>query len=264
MARDPLLCYGFDMTLAVPEHALRKKYRVMRRELDERGRRMWAASEAQLLGFGGVAAVSRATGLAESTIRLGRRELMAGRTKETRATPRRVRKSGGGRKPLTDHDPKLVAALDALVDPATRGDPMSPLRWTCKSTRRLAQSLRAQRHPVSHAKVGQLLDGMGYSLQSTRKSREGTSHPDRNAQFEYISQRVREFQRLGRPVVSVDTKKKELVGDFANKGQEYQPKGHPVPVRVHDFEDKQLGKAIPYGVYDLSANRGWVSVGMDH
>jgi hypothetical protein len=244
--------------------ALRRKYRVMSGELDERGRRIWAATEAQLLGFGGVAAVARATGLAESTIRVGQRELQTHRAPEVPTAGRRVRKPGAGRKPLVHHDPKLVGALDALVEPGSRGDPMSPLRWTCKSTRRLARALARQKHPVSHAKVGQLLDQMGYSLQATRKTREGTAHPDRNAQFEYISERVRAFQRLGQPVVSVDTKKKELVGDFANRGREYQPKGQPVPVRVHDFEDELLGKAIPYGVYDLSTNRGWVSVGIDH
>jgi hypothetical protein len=246
------------------EQAIRQKYEVMRRELDERGRRVWAASEAQLLGFGGVAAISRATGLAESTIRLGKRELRRDARRRAAAAERRVRRPGGGRKPLTQQDPQVMAALDALVDPVSRGDPRSPLRWTCKSTRRLAQALGEQQHPISHAKVGQLLDRMGYSLQATRKTREGAAHPDRNAQFEYISHRVRAFHRLGQPVVSVDTKKKELVGDFAQGGREYQPKGQPVPVRVHDFEDAQLGKAIPYGVYDLRANRGWVSVGIDH
>jgi len=175
-----------------------------------------------------------------------------------------VRRPGGGRKSLTHHDPQLVEALDALVEPGSRGDPMSPLRWTCKSTRRLAKALTQQKHPISHAKVGQLLDHLGYSLQATRKTREGASHPHRNAQFEYISQQVRAFQGRGQPVVSVDTKKKELVGDFANRGRAYRPKGQPLEVRVHDFEDPQLGKAIPYGVYDLRANQGWVSVGLDH
>jgi hypothetical protein len=234
-------------------------------ELDERGRRIWAALEANILGFGGVASIARVTGLAESTIRLGRHEL--GKAKPLSSSSganRRIRRPGGGRKPLVETDPGLVAALDALVEPGERGDPMSPLRWTCKSTRRLAKSLRQQQHPVSHVKVGQLLARMGYSLQGTRKTLEGASHPDRNDQFKYINEQVKTFQRLGSPVVSVDTKKKELVGDFANPGQEYQPKGRPVEVRIHDFADPQLGKAIPYGVYDLSANCGWVSVGVDH
>jgi hypothetical protein len=171
---------------------------------------------------------------------------------------------GGGRKPLTDKDSGLLSLLDSLVEPTARGDPMAPLRWTCKSTRRLAAELTRQNHAVSHTKVAQLLDYLGYSLQGTRKTMEGISHPDRNAQFEYINEQVKVFQGRDQPVVSVDTKKKELVGDFANKGREYQPKGQPEKVRVHDFADKELGKVIPYGVYDLTTNSGWVSVGIDH
>jgi Rhodopirellula transposase DDE domain len=243
---------------------VRRKYKAMSLELDERGRRIWAATEASLLGFGGVAAVAQATGLAESTIRLGKHELSLPRRGRAVPVERRVRRPGGGRKPLTEKDPVLVASLDGLVDPGSRGDPMSPLRWTCKSTRRLAKELRRQGHRASHAKIGELLDALGYSLQGTRKTREGASHPDRNAQFEHINERVKAFQREGQPVVSVDTKKKELVGDFANKGREYRRKGRPEPVRTHDFEDKQLGKGIPYGVYDMTANEGWVSVGVDH
>jgi hypothetical protein len=208
--------------------------------------------------------VARATGLAESTIRLGKREFNRNRTGRASPPERRVRQPGGGRKPLTEKDPALLESLDQLVDPNSRGHPMSPLRWTCKSTRRLAKELARSGHRASHAKIGELLDRQGYSLQGTRKSREGASHPDRNAPFEPINARVKAFQRQGQPVVSMDTKKKELVGDFANKGRAYRPKGQPEPVRTHDFEDKELGKGIPYGVYDMTANNGWVSVGMDH
>jgi DDE family transposase len=244
------------------EQTVRTKYQALKPELDERGRRVWAATEALSLGHGGVAAVARATGLAESTIRLGKREL-AKRSKGLKTT-RRLRHPGAGRKPLTTQDQDLLKALDALVEPTTRGDPMSPLRWSCKSTRRLAKELCREGHPVSHTKVGHLLKDLDYSLQATRKTREGASHPDRNAQFEYINARVKDFQQCGQPVVSVDTKKKERVGDFANGGREYQPKGSPERVRVYDFIDKHLGKAIPYGVYDMTQNCGWVSVGVDH
>jgi len=176
----------------------------------------------------------------------------------------RIRKEGGGRKRLTETDPGLAQALDRLIEPATRGDPMSPLRWTCKSTMNLAQALTRHGHPIGAWTVGAMLKEAGYSLQSNRKTKEGTSHPDRNAQFEYINGTVERFQQRGQPVISVDTKKKELVGDFKNGGREWRPVGHPEPVRVHDFVDRELGKAIPYGVYDLAANQGWVSVGMDH
>ena len=250
------------MSSSTPEQTIKAKYEVLKPELDERTRRLWAATEAQSLGHGGVATVARATGLAESTIRLGKRELTS------RSTPmdaeRRIRRRGGGRKQLTTQDQQLLKSLDALVEPTARGDPMSPLRWTCKSTRRLAQELSQQGHPVSHSKVGQLLKALNYSLQGTRKTREGGSHPDRNAQFEYINAQVKAFQQRGQPVVSVDTKKKELVGDFSNSGREYQPQGCPEQVRVYDFIDKHLGKAIPYGVYDITQNCGWVSVGVDH
>jgi len=250
------------MISSTQEQAIKAKYEALKPALDERGRRLWAATEALSLGHGGIATVARATGLAESTVRLGKTEL----TNPAMATgaPRRVRRHGAGRTPLTAQDQTLLTALDALVEPTTRGDPMSPLRWTCKSTRRLAQELCRQGHQVSHRKVGQLLKALNYSLQGTRKTREGTAHPDRNAQFEYINTRVKDFQHRGQPVVSVDTKKKELVGDFANGGREYHPQGVPEQVRVHDFIDKHLGKAIPYGVYDMTQNCAWVSVGVDH
>ena len=248
----------------INKRVIQERYGHLRSELDERGRRIWAATEAALIGFGGIRLVSQATGLAESTVGLGKDELRTAKPRKAVTLERRVRRSGAGRKAMTVTDPKLPGQLERLVDPSSRGHPMSPLRWTLKSTRRLAQELTAQGHPVSHAKVGQILDDLGYSLQGTRKVKEGADHPDRNAQFEHIAQKVCAFQRRGQPVVSVDTKKKELVGNFANAGQEYRRKGRPVGVRVHDFVDAELGKAIPYGVYDMTANAGWVSVGVDH
>lgn len=255
-----------SMVSAATVKMIQKKYEGLIHEFDERSRRLWAATEASALGHGGVAAVSRATGLSEGTIRSGRRELLENkrRTATKASYSRRVRQAGAGRKGVTEHDPDLVGALDALVEPTTRGDPMSSLRWTAKSTRNLAEELARQGHEVSHTKVGQLLREMDYSLQSTRKKKEGTSHPDRDAQFKYINRQVKSFQRDGQPVVSVDAKKKELIGDFANSGREYQPKGQPEPVRTHDFEIKELGKGIPYGLYDPTMNNGWVSVGIDH
>jgi hypothetical protein len=244
---------------------IKEKYAALRDVLDERSRRLWAASEANALGHGGVAAVARATGLAESTIRAGRWELREGAKKRlTVQAGSRLRRPGGGRKRVTEHDPKLLKTLDSLVEPTSRGDPQCPLRWTCKSTRTLAGELNRQGHAVSHTKVGELLDEMGYSLQGQRKTKEGEDHPDRDAQFRYIHKQVKDYQKSRQPVISVDTKKKELIGDFANRGREYQPKGKPEQVRMHDFVDKELGKAIPYGVYDLAANEGWVSVGLDH
>jgi hypothetical protein len=232
--------------------------------MDERMRRQWAATEASDLGWGGVTSVALATGLARNTIMAGAHELEYRRDHPGTAVSLRIRDEGGGRKPLTEIDPALQAALDALVDPATRGHPESPLRWTCKSTGTLAEELQRQNHSVSDRTVAALLKASGYSLQANRKTREGSSHADRNAQFEYISRRVLRFQKQGEPVVSIDTKKKELVGEFKNAGQEWQPQGQPVEVNVHDFPDKKLGKAIPYGVYDLASNEGWVSVGIDH
>ena len=232
--------------------------------MDERMRRQWAAAEARSYGWGGIHAVVRATGLAPGTIRKGLAELDVRSENPAEPITARLRCEGGGRKRRTDADPELMEALEMLVDPATRGDPESPLRWTCKSTRTLARELTAQGHRVSCVTVGRLLKQSGYSLQGNRKTKEGDSHPDRNAQFEHINSTVLRLQRKGQPVISVDTKKKELIGDFKNGGREWLPQGHPDEVRVHDFMDKLLGKAIPYGVYDLANNQGWVSVGIDH
>ena len=239
-------------------------YHSLRPVMDERMRRQWAAAEAQAYGWGGIRAVSRSTGMSPNTIAKGLLELSIRENDPTLAISIRLRKEGGGRKRQTDIDTGLLTALEYLIDPVTRGDPQSPLRWTCKSTTRLAIELSAQGHPVSASTVGRLLIADGYSLQSNRKTKEGTSHPDRDAQFEHINQTVKAFQARGQPVISVDTKKKELIGEFRNPGREWQRKGEPVEVLVHDFIDKQLGKVIPYGVYDVSANQGWVSVGIDH
>lgn len=232
--------------------------------MDERMRRQWAATEALALGWGGVSAVAAATGLARNTVMAGVREVKHRRRYPRTKVVDRIRGAGGGRKPLTQTDPGLETALMALIDPATRGHPESPLRWTCKSTSKLAEELQRQHHPVTDRTIATLLKKAGYSLQSNRKTREGLSHRDRDAQFEYISRQVRAFQKELQPVVSIDTKKKELVGEFYNAGREWRPKGDPERVKVHDFPDKKLGKAIPYGVYDLLNNEGWVSVGIDH
>jgi hypothetical protein len=239
---------------------IRRKFLLLQPALDERSPRLWAATEAMEFGWGGITAVAIATGLSPTTIAMGLGELRSGNISEGA----RVRRPGGGRKSVSEHDPALVPALERLVEPTTRGDPESPLRWTIKSTRVLAEELARQEHPVSHATVAALLEQEGFSLQANRKTREGGKHPDRNAQFEYINGRVKHFLKRRQPAISVDTKKKELVGDFKNGGREYQPKGQPEEVRVHDFVDKELGKAIPYGVYDLKNNEGWVSVGIDH
>jgi hypothetical protein len=243
---------------------IRWKYDGLSPVLDERSRRQWAATEAVELGWGGISAVANATGLARDTIRVGVGELLRRKIRPKELPTSRIRREGGGRKRLTDIDPALLTALDALVEPSTRGDPESPLRWTCKSTRRLAAELTRQDHPVSPRTVAYLLRATGYSLQANRKTREGTSHPDRNAQFEFINAQVQNFQKRSQPVISVDTKKKELIGNFKNGGREWQPQGQPEEVRVHDFQDKTLGKAIPYGVYDVTNNQGWVNVGIDH
>jgi hypothetical protein len=209
--------------------------------------------------------VSEAIGISPHTIRKGLAELADREANPHTPIPNRIRRPGGGRKGCTESDPESAAALESRVDPATRGDPQSPLRWTCKSTtHRLAKELTRQGHPVSPSTVGRLLRAAGYSLQRNRKTKEGGNHPDRNAQFEHISDTVKAFQRRGQPVISVDTKKKELVGEFKNGGREWQPCGEPEEVLVHDFMDKELGKAIPYGVYDVTGNQGWVSVGIDH
>ncbi|MFH1268833.1 MAG: ISAzo13 family transposase [Planctomycetota bacterium] len=244
---------------------IRQKFKSLDPVMDERVRRQWAAAEATAGGWGGIAAVVAATGMSHNTIDRGMRELRD-RAKRPRqkATSKRIRRVGGGRKPILQSDPSILEALERLVEPLTRGDPESPLRWTCKSTRKLAEELEDQGHAVGERTVAMLLRHAGYSLQSNRKVREGISHPDRNAQFEHINAEVIAFQRRGQPVISVDTKKKELVGDFRNVGREWRPQGEPDEVRVHDFLDKNLGKAIPYGVYDVTNNQGWVSVGIDH
>jgi len=248
------------MVDATKVRAIRKKFRVLRSALDERQRRLWAAAESQALGRGGLSVVVQATGMAKTTILRGFREI---RSRDALA-PGRIRRPGAGRKRAVVIDPTLATALEELVEPVTRGDPESPLRWTCKSTRRLASELVAQGYSVSHSLVASLLFDQGYSLQGNRKTKEGTSHPDRNAQFEYINRRVKRQLTAHQPAISVDTKKKELIGDFKNGGREWRPKGQPQEVRVHDFIDRKKGKAIPYGVYDLGRNTGWVSVGVDH
>ena len=239
---------------------IRQKYLALRDVLDERARRLWAATEARAAGRGGFTAVVKATGMSSKTLARGIRELDSGE----KLPLNRIRRPGGGRKAAKILDPGLTVALEELVEPVTRGDPESPLRWTSKSLRRLSEELRAQGYQASHTLVGQLLHEAGYSLQANRKTREGTNHPDRDAQFEHINRRVRRQLKRGGPAISVDTKKKELVGDFKNGGQEWRPKGKPEEVRVHDFPDHDKGKAIPYGVYDVGANQGWVSVGVDH
>ena len=226
--------------------------------LDERGRRLVAAAEAFAAGYGGIAAVAAATGMAPSTIGRGLKELAQDEPSV------RIRRPGAGRKPTISKDPTLLSDLEALVEPTTRGDPESPLRWTCKSVRRLAETLCAQGHQVSRTLVTELLNAAGYSLQGNRKTKEGDSHPDRDAQFAYINTQVAAALAEQQPAISVDTKKKELVGDFRNNGREYRPQGNPEEIRVHDFLIKELGRAIPYGVYDLAANSGWVSIGIDH
>jgi len=238
--------------------AICQRYSVIDGLLDERARRLWAAAEVKAAGRGGFGAVRRVTGMSSKTLARGLRDLQS---KESPGVGR-IRRPGGGRKAATALDPGLADALERLVEPVTRGDPDSPLRWTCKSTRRLAGELQAQGYQISHTLAAHLLRDAGYSLQGNRKVREGTSHPDRDAQFEHINRRVRQQMRRGEPAISVDTKKKELVGDFKNGGREWHPRGHPEEVRVHDFLDKTLGKAIPYGVYDMGRNAGWVSVGM--
>ena len=237
-----------------------QRFALLSPHLDERERRLLAATEANGAGYGGIAAVARATGMAPSTIGRGRRDLAGG---EQLATGR-IRRPGGGRKPLTETDPGLLPALLALVEPTERGDPMSPLRWTCKSLRQLSAALKAQGHQVSRTVVGELLAQQQFSLQANSKTREGGDHPDRDAQFGYINQSVTEALASHQPVISVDTKKKELVGDFKNAGREWRPKGTPEEVRVHDFIIQELGRAVPYGVYDLAANAGWVCVGIDN
>jgi hypothetical protein len=242
--------------------AIRLRYEALDPVLDERGRRRFAAAEALAAGWGGVTTVSRITGVARSTIDRGLAELRGDAAPA--AAPARVRRKGGGRRPLVVTDPSLLGDLKELVEPTTRGDPMAPLLWTAKSLRTLAAGLRALGHRICHNVVGDLLREMGYSLQANRKTLEGTSHPDRDAQFGYLNAQVKEALVAGEPAISVDTKKKELVGDFKNGGRAYRPKGQPEPVRVHDFLIPELGRAAPYGVYDIADNAGWVSLGIDH
>ena len=228
--------------------------------LDERGRRRFAAAEAMAAGRGGIAAVWRATGMARSTIGRALGELRAGEDIDAG----RVRRAGGGRKPMRETDPSLMEDLRSLVEPEARGDPQSPLQWTAKSLRKLSQGLGDLGHTIGRTLVGELLHELGYRLQSNRKTREGSSHPDRDAQFCYINDRVKAALAAGDPAISVDTKKKELVGDFKNAGREWRPSGSPEEVRVHDFVIPELRRAVPYGVYDIAGNAGWVSVGIDH
>jgi transposase len=242
-------------------HQIRKKYQTLAPYLNEKTRRVWAAAESlSLQGQGGSSIVSEATGIARSTIAAGLKEIQ----EPLSAEQSRLRRTGGGRKSIVSQDTELMADLESLLEPATRGDPMSPLRWTNKSTAKLAEALQQQGHKIGARSVASLLHQMGYSLQSNLKSKEGTEHPDRDRQFRYISRSVKAFHREGQPVISVDAKKKELIGEFKNQGKEWEPKGEPKLVNVHDFPDEALGKAIPYGVYDLFENQGWVSVGITH
>ena len=240
-----------------------QRYDLLKPFFNERQRRLFAAAEADVIGYGGISVVSRSTRVSRRAITQGQKELRMPPPCEEAMTDR-VRKKGGGRKQAVEKDTTLLADLEDLVEPVTRGDPESPLRWTCKSLRNLAQALKNKGHTISHDLVGRLLEQLGYSLQANRKTSEGVSHPGRNAQFEHINQTVKAFQAAGQPVISVDTKKKELVGDFKNSGREYRPKGEPEKVRVHDFVIPELGRATPFGVYDLTSNTGWVSVGIDH
>ena len=243
----------------IDERAIGERYRALAGELNERQRRLWAGAEALSHGRGGQAAVIRATGLNEATVRRGMREARAGESLE----PGRVRARGGGPKALSESDPTLLSDLERLVGDEARGDPESPLLWTAKSVRALAGALRGLGHTVSHETVARYLRSLGYSLQGNRKTKEGSSHPDRDAQFRHINQTVKAQLEAGEPTISVNTKKKELIGDFKNGGREWRPKGDPVEVRTHDFKDKELGKVNPYGVYDIANDEGWVSVGID-
>lgn len=240
--------------------SIRTRFEAIEPFLDERLRRLFVASEAKSIGHGGISLVARATGVSRRAITRGCKELEEG----IEAAPSRIRNPGGGRKRAIEKYPNLCEELERLIEPTTRGDPESPLRWTCKSVRKLSEELKAKNCNVSHNLVAKVLSEMGYSLQANQKTIEGGSHPDRNAQFEHISERVKLFQRKGQPVISVDTKKKELVGDFKNVGREWRRKKDPAKVRVHDFPIPGVGKVAPYGVYDVTENVGWVNVGIDH
>lgn len=257
------MCYYVYMDI---ESGIRERFQSLEWALDERLRRLYAASEAKALGHGGITLVHKATGVARNSIKQGIKELLiVERTgAPVKDSSRRLRCAGGGRKTSVKDDAKLLAALESLVEPVTLGDPESVLRWTCKSLRQLESELRSQGYIVSHTSIGDLLRNLGYSLQGNRKTLEGGDHPDRNKQFEFISARAEDAIRNGQPVISVDTKKKELVGQYKNGGKELRPKGEPEQVKVYDFVDKDLGRANPYGVYDITNNLGWVSVGTDH
>jgi len=248
--------------MKTPEADVAMRFGLLKEALDERMRRLLAAAEAKVIGRGGVSSVARATGVSRRAIAVGLGELEQSQSRGAKSAAR-VRRAGGGRKRTADAVPGLLTDLEKLIDPMTRGDPESALRWTCKSLRQLAAQLRPE-YKISHTTVGEVLHQLGYSLQANRKTTEGSSHPDRNAQFEFINARCLEEQSAGNPVISVDTKKKELVGDFKNAGREYQPKGSPEAVRVHDFKIPELGRANPYGIYDLKHNVGWINVGTDH
>jgi transposase len=251
---------GMDRTTLI--QSIRQKYAAVQGVLHERGRRIWAASEASQLGWGGVSLVEEAIGISHTTIRRGLREIQSDQVENL--PQERSRLQGGGRNNVETIYSDIREQLDMLIDPVTRGDPESPLRWTCKSTRRLSEELQNRRIHVSHSSVRHLLYDMGYSLQANRKTREGEDHPDRNAQFLYISDQVKTFLHADQPVISVDTKKKENPGNYSNKGREYRPKGKPIETNTHDFPNEELGTAIPYGVYDIAKNEGWVSIGINH
>jgi transposase len=252
--------FWYILALVADIAAITARYEALKPVLDERARRLLAAAESQAIGKGGISSVSRATGISRPVIRQGIAELKD----PDSLAPGRVRREGGGRKKAVDKDASLRSDLETLLESTTRGDPEAPLRWTCKSVRQLTGELTRMKHRVSHQVVADLLHELGYSLQANRKTKEGASHPDRNAQFEHLNGKVKWSLGRHQPVISVDTKKKELVGDFKNNGRELRPKGQPEVVRVHDFVDPELGRATPYGIYDLGRNRGWVSVGMDH
>lgn len=252
-----------ETTIAITQ-SVERKYKILGKSLDERGRRIWAAAEANEIGYGGLSIVYRATGLAMSTIRQGSCDIVEEESERIANKPRRIRRPGGGRKKVVEKDKTVMKDLDILIEPTTRGDPMCGIRWTCKSLHQLEDALKQQGHSISYQSIRRLLHGMQYSLQGNRKTEEGGKHPDRNAQFEHIHGMATEFQKHFDPVISVDTKKKELVGNYKNSGKEWLPKGKPTDVKVHDFLDKKLGKAIPYGIYDLARNEGFVSVGIDH
>ncbi len=233
--------------------------------IDERTRRLWGATEAVAIGWGGISIVSEATGIAHTTLRRGVQDLEGGVSESGDIDlSGKIRRSGAGRKKLVEVDPDIYNALESLIDPVTRGDPESPLKWTCKSTRRLSLELGKQGHSISPTSVRELLHNLDYSLQANRKTREGICNPDRDKQFKYINENVQKFLHSRQPVISVDTKKKEIVGDFSNVGREYRKKGTPEETRIHDFPDKKLGKAIPYGVYDIESNEGWINIGINY